>query len=94
MNRLDKTEIIFKVIAYLILVLFALACIYPLLYALFVSISDEQEVAFCRVTFFPRGFNIKAYKSVLDDSRFWMAYCNTLFYAFYGTLVSMVIAIT
>lgn len=94
MNRLDKTEIIFKVIAYLILVLFALACIYPLLYALFVSISDEQEVAFGRVTFFPRGFNIKAYKSVLDDSRFWMAYCNTLFYAFYGTLVSMVIAIT
>ena len=83
MNRLDKTEIIFKVLAYTILILFALACVYPLLYGLFVSISTENAVNYGKVTFFPRGFNLKAYKRVLDDSRFWMAYCNTLFYSFY-----------
>ena len=94
MERLDKTEIVFKVIAYTILILFALCCVYPLVYALFISISGKKEVMFGEVTFLPKGFSGAAYKEVLTDYRFWMDYCNTLFYAFYGTIVSMVIAIT
>ncbi len=94
MNRLDKSEIVFKFIAYTLLILFAFACVYPLFYALFVSISNKSPVLYGKVTFFPKGFNASAYKEVMTDYKFWMSYCNTLFYAFYGTIVSMVIAIT
>lgn len=94
MERLDKTEIVFKIISYVILCAFALACIYPLFYTLFISISNKDDVMFGRVDFLPRGFNLSAYKQVMTSYRFWMAYCNTLFYSFYGTIVSMFIAIT
>lgn len=94
MNRLDKSEIIFKVIAYVLLIAFAFACVYPLFYAIFVSISSKAQVDGGHVSFFPRGFQIDAYKEVFMDYKFWMAYCNTLFYTFYGTIVSMFVAIT
>ena len=94
MNRLDKSELIFKIVAYVLLILFAFCCIYPLFYVIFVSISGRDAVLMGEVTFLPKDIQFTTYKEVLQDRKFWMAYCNTLFYAFYGTLVSMVIAIT
>ena len=94
MNRLDKSEFIFKIVAYVILILFAFACVYPLLYVVFISISGRDAVLMGKVTFFPKDLQFTAYKEVLQDRKFWSAYCNTIFYAFFGTIVSMIVAIT
>ena len=94
MNRLDKSEFIFKIVAYVILILFAFACVYPLLYVIFISVSGRDAVLMGKVTFFPKDLQFTAYKEVLQDRKFWSAYCNTIFYAFYGTIVSMIVAIT
>lgn len=99
MKRLDKSEIIFKVFAYVLLTLFALMCLYPLIYCLAVALSDKVAGESGNVVLWPIvnghiGINLNAVKAVISDKMFWLAYCNTLFLTFYGTLVSMLVAIT
>ncbi len=94
MNRLDKSEIIFKIVAYVILILFAFCCIYPLIYVVSISISGRDAVNLGKVVILPKDITGVAYKETLTDKTFWMAYCNTIFYTFYGTLVSMFVAVT
>lgn len=99
MKRLDKSEIIFKVFAYIFLTIFALMCVYPLIYSLSVALSDKAAGDANSVILWPiknghLGIDLNALKAVLTDKMFWLAYCNTLFLTFYGTLVSMIIAVT
>ena len=94
MIRVDRSEIIFKIVAYVILTLFALACLYPFIFILSASISSKAAVDESRVYLWPVGFQFDAYAEVFSQSGFWLAYCNTLFYTMYGTIVSMLVAIT
>lgn len=98
MKRLDRSEIIFKIFAYVILTLFALVCLYPFIFILSASVSSKAAVDTGKVYLWPNaqggGLQIDAYKEIFSQSRFWLSYCNTLFYTMYGTLVSMLVAIT
>jgi len=93
MKRLDRTEIIFKVVSYALLTIFALACLYPFLYILVNSISSKEATANATINFLPDTFNIAAYQYAFEQKRFWLAYCNSFFITIYGTLVSMLVAI-
>lgn len=44
MKRLDRSEIIFKVLAYVILTIFAIACLYPFIYLLSASVSSVEAM--------------------------------------------------
>ena len=44
MKRLDRTEIIFKILSYTFLTLFALCCLYPFIYVLSASLSSKAAV--------------------------------------------------
>lgn len=57
MKRLDRSEIIFKIVAYVILTLFALACLYPFIFILSASISSKAAVDESRVYLWPVGFH-------------------------------------
>ena len=94
MKRLDTSEIIFKVLAYVLLTLFAIACLYPFIYLISASVSSVEAMDKGSVYLWPVGFQIKAYQQVFADSMFWLSYCNTLFYTMYGTIVSMLVGIT
>ncbi len=94
MKRLDRSEIVFKIISYVILTLFALACLYPLLYVLSTAISSKVAVDTAQVVLWPVGFQFDAFLSVFKNKEFWLGYCNTIFFTMYGTLVSMIVAIS
>jgi len=94
MKRLDRTEIIFKILSYTLLTLFALACLYPFIYVLSGSISSKQAVDNGDVVLWPVGLNFETYIEVFTNKMFWISYCNTLFVTVYGTLVSMLVGIT
>lgn len=96
MKRLDRTEIIFKIVSYALLTVFALACLYPLLFVLFSSISSYEGVEQGKIWLFPDTFNPYAYRYVFvsDHAKdFWLSYCYSLFITMYGTLVSMLVGI-
>ncbi len=94
MKRLDRTEIIFKVLSYVLLTLFAICCLYPFVYVLSGSLSSKGAVDAGEVFLWPVGFNGRVYIEVFNNKEFWIAYCNTFFVTGYGTLVSMLVAIT
>lgn len=94
MKRLDKSEIIFKVLAYVLLTAFALACLFPFIFLLANTFSGKEAVDNSQVTVFPIGFQVDALLEVINAKGFWIAYCNSFFITMYGTLVSMLVAIT
>ena len=94
MKRLDRTEIVFKILSYVLLTLFAICCLYPFVYVLSASISSKQAVDAGKVVLWPVQFSIANYVEVFNNKEFWISYSNTFFVTGYGTLVSMLVAIT
>lgn len=98
MKRLDKSELIFKIFAYVLVTLFALSTLYPLVYVLSAALSSRAAVDGGHVVLFPIGLNLEAFKMFFGSSaeytkQLWVSYTNTLFYTVYGTAFSMLISI-
>ncbi|MDR1094729.1 MAG: carbohydrate ABC transporter permease [Clostridiales bacterium] len=93
MKRMEITEIIFKVLAYLFLTVFALFCLYPFVYSLSASISGRDAFQTGKVVLFPVDIQFGAFSAVLNTKGFWVSYSNTLFVTFYGTVFSVATSI-
>ncbi|MDZ4196763.1 MAG: carbohydrate ABC transporter permease, partial [Candidatus Izemoplasmatales bacterium] len=96
MKRLDRSELIFRIISYVLVTLFVLSTLYPFLYAISMAISGEQAVSEGRIVLWPVNIQFDAVKALIigeHAKRFWIAYTNTLFYTFYGTVFSMLLSI-
>ncbi len=85
-RKLEITELIFKIISYTLLTIFALACLYPFIYAVSASISGVEEVQYNRVVLFPKNVQFLAFSRMFKDNMFWNSYTNTLFITLYGTI--------
>lgn len=90
-RKMEVSELIFKIIAYVLLILFAIMCIYPLIYALAAAFSDKAAMNAGSVIILPMvgdkvGVTIEAFKAAFMESQFWVNYANTLFMAFIGTI--------
>ena len=92
-KRLDTTELIFKIIAYTLLTIFAIFCLYPFVYSVSVAISGEKAVSEWLITLLPIEPQFKAFIHVMKDRQFWLCYANTLFLTLVGTIFSMLVSI-
>ena len=92
-RRLEFTELLFKILSYVLLTMFALCCLYPFLYTISSSISGIDAVEKGHVILLPKNIQFDAFLSMFKDNSFWNAYTNTLFITFYGTLWAMGVAI-
>ncbi len=92
-RKLEITELIFKIISYTLLTIFALCCLYPFVYAVSASISGRQPVEYNEIVLLPKQIQFEAFKYMFKNNMFWTAYSNTLFITLYGTLWSMFTAI-
>ena len=92
-RRLEVSELIFKVLSYVFLTIFALACLYPLVYAFSSAISGEAVVDANEVILLPKDIQFEAFRYVFNDNIFWTSYSNTLFVTFFGTLWALGVAI-
>jgi putative aldouronate transport system permease protein len=75
------------------LVLVALVCVYPFLYVFFVSATNGTCLALGQMTFWPMGFNLKAYGYILTNPRFNVGrgLLNSFIYTTLGTVVGIAI---
>ena len=92
-RRLEISELIFQIISYVFLTIFAICCLYPFLYAVFSAISGREAVEYGQIILFPKDIQFEAFKSMFSNNMFWNSYTNTLFLTFYGTLWAMGVAI-
>lgn len=91
--KLDGSELAFKIVAYVFVTIFALLCLYPLIFALSASISAGEAVLAGKVVLFPIGFQFDAFEAVVNNKRFWISYANTFFVTLYGTVYCMGLSI-
>ncbi len=92
-RKLEISELIFKIISYTLLTVFALCCLYPFVYAVSASISGRSAVEYGSIVLFPKDLQFEAFAKMFGDNMFWNAYSNTLFITLYGTLWAMLTAI-
>ena len=92
-RKLEISELIFKVMSYVLLTVFALMCLYPFVYAVSASISGRHAVEYSEVVLLPKDIQFEAFSSMFSNNMFWNSYANTLFLTFYGTLWALGVSI-
>ncbi len=92
-RKLEVSELIFKIISYVFLTIFAICCLYPFLYAISAAISGREAVEYGQIVLLPKDLQFEAFAEMFNNNMFWNSYTNTLFLTFYGTLWAMGVAI-
>lgn len=86
-RKMETSELIFKIISYVLLIVFAIMCVFPFIYAIIQSFGIASSVD--GGDFWPASFQTQAYQYVFTRNIFWISYANTLFLAFVGTIWCM-----
>ncbi len=92
-GRRTKADV-FEITNAIVLTILVLVTIYPVLYVLFASLSDEIALyQGSKILLMPRGFSLRAYRLILNYPMVWVGYRNTLLYVTLGTTVNVVFCI-
>jgi putative aldouronate transport system permease protein len=81
---LEKTVI--KIIAYTIIFLFSIACLYPFVYVLAISLNDAADAQRGGIYLWPRIFSMQNYMTVLNNDKLLSAFGVSLFRVVAGTV--------
>ena len=92
-RKLEISELIFKIISYLLLTIFAIGCLYPFVYTISSALSGYREVTYSEIVLLPKSVQFDAFKDVFNNNVFWNSYTNTLFLTFYGTIWEMILSV-
>lgn len=88
-----KGDKIFSAVNYSILTFFLIITLYPIVFVVSGSLSDPKAIMAGRVWLFPVDFTLEGYKVVLNYSRVWSGFANSIFYALLGTTINIVLTV-
>ena len=60
-RKLEISELIFKIISYVLLTAFALCCLYPFVFAISASISGQRPVTYNEIVLLPKEIQFDAF---------------------------------
>ena len=92
-TKIKDRSVVLDTIIGIIMVLVVVACAFPFLYIIAMSFSSAKAILNSKVTIFPVGFQLDAYKQIFTYPNFFRAYKNTIFYASCGTLISLTLMV-
>jgi putative aldouronate transport system permease protein len=88
--RYTKSENAFLVFNYLFLAIVSAVCLYPMIYVLFASLSNNNLLMqHSGLLLSPKGFSLNAYDRVFKNPMILIGYRNTLFILVMGVLLSL-----
>ena len=86
---------VFKFFNTIFMLFIIIATLYPLLYVVFASFSDSNElVAYTGLLYKPLNFNVDAYIRVFHNSMIFTGFSNTFFILIVGLIVNMVLTVS
>lgn len=91
--QINKADLIFDIINYLLMFLVLVIILYPLLYIVSTSFSEPMKVASGEMWLFPRGFTLEGYERLFNYSEIWLGYANTIFYTLVGTTLNLAVTL-
>ena len=92
-RKLAASELIFKILSYFFLAVFALMCLYPFVFTLSSAISNSDAVDSNQIILLPKDIQFDAFKAMFTNNQFWNSYANTLFLTVYGTIWAVGVSI-
>ena len=90
-RKVSAADSIFGIIVLLLSIVIFLIILYPLWFIVIASISNSNLVNLGKVTFLPKDIRFYGYQQIIEDSRIWRGYLNTLIYVVAGTVLNMVV---
>jgi len=84
---------VFHVLNWTFLTLVMLVILLPLMNVVSSSLSDPFMLGTGQVRLFPRGFNLDAYRTLLQQQTLMRGFYNTLFYTIVGTTLNVIVTI-
>ena len=76
--RLGASDIIIRTFGYILITLYALACIFPFLIIIGTSFTSETVIRAEGVKLIPEDFTLKAYEMVVRGGMIWKSYGLTI----------------
>ncbi|SDC63736.1 putative aldouronate transport system permease protein [Paenibacillus sp. UNCCL117] len=81
----------FDILLFILLSGVVLVTLYPFVYMIAVSLSDNVHVLKGEVFLWPKGLNLDVYRIVLQDPLILRSYLNTIIYVLLGTAISLLV---
>ncbi len=94
MQRLSRSELVFKTLALVLVTIFSVLAFYPVIYAFSASISGKFAYETGQVVLLPKDVTFQVYELIYNDKGLWISFVNTLFYTIFGTVWSLFISVT
>lgn len=82
---------IFTAVVLILSIIIFIIIAYPLWFILIASISNSDLVNLGKVTFWPKDIRFYGYEQILEDSRIWTGYLNTIIYVIAGTALNIAV---
>jgi multiple sugar transport system permease protein/putative aldouronate transport system permease protein len=89
--KLGASDIIIRTFGYVLITLYALACIFPFLIIIGTSFTNEAVIRAEGVQLLPKEFTTKAYEMVVRGGMIWRSYGLTITLTLCGTVVGLLI---
>ena len=89
----SREDRIFHFIMILLTITTFIVILYPLWFVVIASISNSDLVNQGQVAFLPKDIRFYGFQQILQDSRIWVGYRNTIFYVVVGTLLNIVMTL-
>jgi len=86
-----SSDSISEIMLYIWTIIVLIITLYPLYFIVIASFSDPYAVGNGQVWIFPKGFTLDGYKELLNHSRIWIGYRNTIAYTIIGTLIGLAV---
>lgn len=87
--KIGTSDKIIRSFGYVVLTLYALACIFPFLLIIGTSFTDEAVIRAEGVKIIPKGFTMQAYEMVAKGGGIWKAYILTILITLIGTFIGL-----
>lgn len=84
---------VFNVVNIIIMAVLSISCIYPLWYALCLSISSKSAANSGAVTILPVGFSLESYKQIMGDWKFFNSFWISIQRTVLGTILTILVLI-
>ena len=89
--KLGTSDYIVRGIGYVLVTLYAVACVFPFLIIIGTSFTSESYIRTHGVQLFPREFTLKAYEMVIGSGNIWKSYLLTIALTLIGTVCGLLI---
>ena len=87
--KLGKSDIVIRGAGYILITIYALACIIPFLLIIGTSFTNEAIIHAEGVQLIPKGFSLEAYQIVTKNGNIWKSYILTIVMTGVGTFLGL-----